>query len=199
MNKYCPECGKKLDENINICQNCGFTLKNIQQEQKKKKIPIWVIILIIGACLIPIIIVLLLIIGFTKYTVFKITSSSSVVLEGIPGYIEITYDEYEEKINKDEHFVIVISRKGCKYCELYKQVVEEITDEYEIPIYYLDLLHMTDTQYIKLGTSNDYLMENSWGTPTTLYMHGEEVIDAIGGYVDEDKLEDFLDNYFVLY
>lgn len=29
-------------------------------------------------------------------------------------------------------------------------------------------------------------MENSWGTPTTLYMHGEEVIDTIDGYVDEE-------------
>ena len=198
MNKFCPECGKELNENINTCQNCGFKLNNVHQEQKKKKIPIWGIILIIGASLIPIIIVLLLILGFMKYTVFKITSSSAVVLEGIPGYIEINYDEYEEKINKDEHFVIVISRKGCKYCELYKPVVEEITETYDIPIYYLDLSHMTTSEYIKLGTSNDYLMENSWGTPTTLYMHGEEVIDSIGGYVDEDELEDFLDNCFVM-
>ena len=57
---------------------------------------------------------------------------------------------------------------------------------------------MTNAEYIKLGTSNDYLMENSWGTPTTLYMHGEKVIDVIGGYVDEDELEDFLDDYFIM-
>lgn len=200
MNKFCPECGKELNKNINICQNCGFKLNNEQEEKKKNKMPAWGIILIVGSCLLSIIIVvILLIVILTRYTIFNVISNSRVVLEGVPGYIEITYDEYEEKIENDDHFIIVISRKGCKYCELYKPVVEEITDEYEIPIYYLDLLHMTDTQYIKLGTSNDYLMENSWGTPTTLYMHGEEVIDAIGGYVDEEELEDFLDNYFILY
>ena len=198
MNKFCSECGKELNENINICQNCGFKLNNEQEKQKKKKMPVWGIILIVGTCFLPLIVVILLIGILTRYTIFNITTNQRVVLEGIPGYIEITYDEYEEKIENNAHFIIVISREGCKYCELYKPVVEEITDTYDIPIYYLDLFHMTNAEYIKLGTSNDYLMENSWGTPTTLYMHGEKVIDVIGGYVDEDELEDFLDDYFIM-
>ena len=201
MNKICPECGKEINDNLNICQNCGNKLNNVQGEKKKKKMPVWVIILIVAACLLPVIVVLLIVLGvFAKFNIKENIniSNSGIVLEGTSGYIEITYDEYEEKIDNNEHFVVVISREGCTYCELYKPVVEEVTDKYNIPIYYLDLYHMTKNEQIRLSTSNDYLMENSWGTPTTLYMHGEEVIDAIGGYVDEEGLEDFLDNYFVM-
>lgn len=202
MNKFCSECGKEINENLNVCKNCGYKLNNIHPESKKKKMPAWAIILIVGVCLLPIIIILLIVIGvFAKHNVKENIHipNSNAVLEGTSGYIEITYDEYKEKIDNNEHFIVVISREGCPYCELYKTVVEEVTDEYDIPIYYLDLAHMTNNEYIKLGTSNDYLMENSWGTPTTLYMYGEYVIDALGGYVDEEELEDFLDDYFILY
>ena len=98
MNKICPECGKEINENLNICQNCGYRLNNIQTKNKKKKIPVWVIILIVAACLLPLIVILLVVLGvFTKFnTKVNInTSNSNIVLEGNSGYIEITYDEVD--------------------------------------------------------------------------------------------------------
>lgn len=143
---------------LNECQNYGYKLNNIQTENKKKKMSVWAIILIVGACLLPIIIILLIVIGvFAKFNVKENIniSNSNVVLERTSGYIEITYDEYEDN---NEHFIVVISREGCTYCDMYKPVVEEVTDEYDIPIYYLDLYHMTSNEQIRLSTSNDYLI-----------------------------------------
>lgn len=31
--KYCQNCGSKLEENQNICPNCGFQQSNIQRNQ----------------------------------------------------------------------------------------------------------------------------------------------------------------------
>jgi len=203
MNKKCPECGKEMNENINICPNCGFKIKDNNDNQKKKRLPVWAIILIVLGCLLPLIIVLIIIISILKVNTKVNVNTSNwgnypIVLEGRTGYTGITYEEYEEKIDNKEHFVVVIVNDGCKYCQMYKSVVEEVTENNKLPIYYINLANLTNNEYTKLSTSNYYLMENNWGTPTTLYMHGSDVIDAISGYVEETVLEDFLDNYFIM-
>ena len=49
----------------------------------------------------------------------------------------------------------------------------------------------------KLSTTNKYLKRNEWGTPTTLFMLGDRVLDSIGGYVEKDSIEAFLDGKVV--
>ena len=44
-----------------------------------------------------------------------------------------------------------------------------------------------------LSTTNSYLKKNNWGTPTTLFMLGDRVLDSIGGYVEKDTVLSFLD------
>ena len=52
----------------------------------------------------------------------------------------------------------------------------------------------------KLETSNDYLRKNSskWGTPTTIFMLGDRVLDTIGGYVDKESVLSFLNGRVVM-
>ena len=51
-----------------------------------------------------------------------------------------------------------------------------------------------------LENANSYLRKNSasWGTPTTLFMLGDRVLDSIGGYVEKDSVLAFLKDRVVM-
>ena len=55
-----------------------------------------------------------------------------------------------------------------------------------------------DDEIEEFSTSNDYLINNEWGTPTTLILNKDKVIASQQGYVDEDKLEEFIEKYVKL-
>lgn len=135
------------------------------------------------------------------FLVFKTESNKievPVKLEGDAGFIDITYDEYEEKIDSEKPFMSVIVNDGCGYCEMYIPVIEEVVSEYNLPIYKLNLANITNDEYSKLMNSNSYLKREEWGTPTTLLMQGSQVIDSIGGYTEKDSVVDFLEENVVL-
>lgn len=112
---------------------------------------------------------------------------------------KIDYSTYKEKIKNGDNFIIVIERTGCSFCEMYMPVLEDVASEYLIPIYYIDTADLTGEEYSDLGESNSYLKRNQWGTPTTLLMSGEIVVDSIGQYVEKDSfVEDFLNKNIVL-
>lgn len=135
------------------------------------------------------------------FLVFKTESNKievPVKLEGDAGFIDITYTEYEEKIDSEKPFMVVIVNDGCGYCEMYIPVIEEVASEYNLPIYKLNLANITNDEYSKLMNSNSYLKREKWGTPTTLLMQGSQVIDSIGGYTEKDSVVDFLEENVVL-
>ena len=37
------------------------------------------------------------------------------------------------------------------------------------------------------------MKKGDWGTPTTLVLQGDQVIDTLEGYVEKDELVEFLD------
>ena len=121
-----------------------------------------------------------------------------IALQGEAGFTEITYSEYEEKMNTEAPFLVVVVRDGCGYCEMYEPILEEVAGEYKIPIYYINMSNLNSEEYTALGTSNSYFKKNQgkWGTPTTLFMYGKSVIDSISGYVDKDGFVDFAKENF---
>ena len=135
------------------------------------------------------------------FLVFKTESNKievPVKLEEDAGFIDITYAEYEEKIDSEKPFMVVIVNNGCGYCEMYIPVIEEVVSEYKLPIYKLNLANLTNDEYNKLSNSNSYLKREKWGTPTTLLMQGSQVIDSIGGYTEKDSVVDFIEENVVL-
>lgn len=128
----------------------------------------------------------------------KLDIELSITLQGEVGFTEITYSEYEEKMNAKEPFLVVIVRDGCGYCEMYEPIVEEVANEYRLPIYYINMTNLNNDEYTALGTSNSYFKKNQgkWGTPTTLFMYGNSVIDSIPGYVDKDEFVKFVKENF---
>lgn len=121
-----------------------------------------------------------------------------LTLNGKAGLQQITYSEYDNKVNNNEAFIIIIERTGCGYCEMYMPIVEEVVNEVKIPIYYIDTETLTEEEFNLLSTTNAYLKKNQWGTPTTLFMLGSRVLDSIGGYVEKEAILNFLNGKVVL-
>ena len=123
----------------------------------------------------------------------KLDIELPVAVEGEAGTKTISYTEYEELMNSNKPFLMVIIQDGCGYCEMYEPVVEEVANELGIPVNYLNLTNLSSEESNKLSKSNSYLKKNQWGTPTTLFMVGDKVIDSIGQYVDKDDFLDFVE------
>ena len=128
----------------------------------------------------------------------KVDIELPVAVEGEAGTKTISYTEYEELMNSNKPFLMVIIQDGCGYCEMYEPIVEEVANEYRLPIYYINMTNLNNDEYTALGTSNSYFKKNQgkWGTPTTLFMYGNSVIDSIPGYVDKDEFVKFVKENF---
>ncbi len=114
-------------------------------------------------------------------------------LKGEVGLHEITYSEYEDMVNNGDAFVVVIERTTCGYCQQYMPIMEEETKEKKLAVTYINTDNITEEELEKLSTTNKYLKKNQWGTPTTLFMLGDRIIDSISGYVGKESIEAFLD------
>lgn len=121
-----------------------------------------------------------------------------LTLVGEKGLHEITYNEYQEKVDNGDPFIVVIESANCGYCTMYMPILEEVAEEENIPIYYIDIAALTDEDLNKLSTENKYLKKNQWGTPTTLFMLGDRVLDALGQYTEKDGVISFLEGKVVM-
>lgn len=93
MTKFCSNCGKKLEENADICLNCGVLLKknskpNKQKKEKKKGLPIWAIVLIIIGCIVLLPIIVIVMVGIFAYNIVQDS--------------DIDFDEYINDIVDEE-------------------------------------------------------------------------------------------------
>jgi len=133
----------------------------------------------------------------SKGTIAEEEVDYPLTLAGEAGLHQITYSQYEEKVENGDAFIVVIERAGCGYCVQYMPIVEDVANEKKIPIYYIDTDTLSSDEYTELSTTNNYLKRNDWGTPTTLFMLGERVLDSIGGYVEKDTVLSFIDGRVV--
>lgn len=119
-------------------------------------------------------------------------------LTGEVGLNQITYSEYANMVNEGKAFIVIIERAGCSYCQLYMPIVKEVAEEKKVAITYIDIDTLTEEEFNSLSTTNAYLKRNKLGTPTTLFMLGDRVIDTIDGYVEKTTVENFLNNRVVM-
>lgn len=122
----------------------------------------------------------------------KLDVELPLALEGEPGFTEIAYKDYETKLSEEKAFLVVIVKDGCGYCEAYEPILKEVSTEYNVPINYINLSNLTQDEYNSLSKSNSYLRTKKWGTPTTLLLYGNAVVDSISGYVEKEELVSFI-------
>jgi len=146
------------------------------------------------------VVLLIVVIGVfsTRGTIALEEINYPVTLSGEPGLRQITYSEYESLVENNETFIIVIERASCSYCQMYLPILEEVANEEQVPILYIDTDTLTSEEFNNLSTKNSYLRRNNWGTPTTLLMLGDRVLDSIGGYVEKETVLEFLDTKVVV-
>ncbi len=113
-------------------------------------------------------------------------------LSGKVGLNEITYKEYKDMVAAGDAFVVVIERTGCGYCQMYMPIMKEVAEEKKIAVTYINTDNLTEDELNELSTTNKYLRKNQWGTPTTLFMLGDRIVDSISGYVEKDSILKFL-------
>ena len=112
--------------------------------------------------------------------------------------VELTYDEFTEKIDNEESFVLCISLTTCSHCATYKPKLESVAKDYGIDLYYIDIDKYSEEEqdeFEKIINFND-------STPTTVFLrNGKETTasNRINGdvstsrIIDKLKSNDFID------
>lgn len=150
--------------------------------------------ILIGAVVLVVLVALI----STKGTKAEEEIDYPLTLAGDAGLHQMTYNDYETMVDNGDAFIVVIERAGCGYCIQYMPIVEEVANEKGIPMYYIDTDTLSTEEMNNLNNNNSFLKRNSWGTPTTLFMLGDRVIDTISGYADKETVLSFIGDRVVV-
>lgn len=105
-------------------------------------------------------------------------------------YEEIEYDEFIEKIENKDDFILFIGSSTCQHCDAFKETVKSVVKKYQIKIYYIDIHKFTEQQSNKFKT---YI--NFSSTPTTVFIYNgieKTTYNRINGNLSYDKVIDKL-------
>ncbi len=110
--------------------------------------------------------------------------------------INITVDEYLEMSKRDENLIFLLGKDDCKFCETAIPILQQLSKEYKLDIYYLNITKFTgDDQEKFLSTNNDF---SHVGTPYLFVVNQEDVIDFNNGLTDKAHYKQFFkENGFI--
>ena len=131
-------------------------------------------------------IAVILVIGLTVYAFIKDAKTESYVKE-------ITYSEFQDKVNGSKKSVILVGRDNCSHCISYKPVITKVAEEYDFTVYYINTNNINDeTDFNALW---DFLGAD--GTPTTAIVQDGKLLAMREGELTRSDLIAFLKaNYF---
>ncbi len=110
----------------------------------------------------------------------------------------IDYEQYEKLLNSKENEVIVVGQSTCSYCVQAKIILNEIAEEEDVDINYLNISYLTEDEGKEFESSLDYFEEEQWGTPLMLIVKNGKLVDIIEQLVTKDEYIDFLEENEVL-
>lgn len=121
-----------------------------------------------------------------------------LTLSGEAGLHQLTYSEYQEKIDNKEEFVVILERATCSHCVTYMPIAEQFASDNNLPMYYVDTDTFTAEDWEGFEKSNSYLRKakGDWGTPTTLVLAGSETVDYVVGVTEATELKEMYNKYF---
>ena len=119
--------------------------------------------------------------------------SSFAVEDG--HFYDITFDEVLQFIDEKKTFITVLGHQGCKWCEELFPILDEICQQKEMNIYYLDTLNDANSAQYESGSYDklaqlcaDYTTREKdeiviWA-PSIIYVQQGKVIDVHEGTVN---------------
>ena len=137
--------------------------------------------------------------GYSDYDItFEFLKDNKIIGEDQELLLNyIGYDEYDKLLNSDKKNVIVVGQSTCSYCVQAKVTLNDIVEENDITINYLNISYLTEEEGEKFESSLDYF-ENSWGTPIMIIVQDGKLVDIIEQYVDKDEYVEFLEENGVI-
>ena len=98
---------------------------------------------------------------------------------------------FKEIRDSDKVSIIYYGRPTCPACVAYYPVLEEVAEEYNLDIFYINLDEWSRTN----GTAATRIVNNFEGTPTTMIMFNGRQVAARTGRMDKEDLVEFLTNH----
>ena len=150
------------------------------------------------ALIIGVLVVIILGVFLMKGTKADLDYELPLALTGETGLKELSYAEYQEKIDNREAFVVIIERATCSHCVNFMPVAQQFAEDNNVPMYYIDTDEMTSDEWNQISTSNTFFKKNkdNWGTPTTIVLVGSKALDYIEGETDAETLLKLYNKYF---
>ncbi len=81
-------------------------------------------------------------------------------------FVKLNYKEFKEKVDNGDSFVLCVSRTTCSHCNDYKPKLLEVSNKYDVMIYYIEIDEFSNSEV-------DYF-KDSFGfdgsTPITMFI-----------------------------
>lgn len=108
----------------------------------------------------------------------------------------INYNEFKNLINNDQKSIISIGKDECKYCSELIEIFNDIIEENDISIYYLNIKNLESEEALQVQEILKKLKYNDgFTTPLTLLVENNNLIDyVIGSSSEEFFVDKFREN-----
>lgn len=106
-----------------------------------------------------------------------------------PIIVDTTVSEYFDLKKGTEKVVILFASPECGWCQKYKPIINKVSSDYELPIYYVNTQNMTNDEFEKVVNDSPYMTsKGGFGTPLTLIVGNNEEIAALEGKEEYEEV-----------
>ena len=175
----CSECGKEISDKAKKCPHCGTKYKS-ENENDRKGFPTGLMFILI----VIFVAVIFIIMNYNKKDYNNSTSGIKENTNEIIGNEIKTKNEFDKIKKSNNYSIVVVISNVCPYSEIFKPILEDVIQEYNVNIYYLNI----DSNFynsVDLDTS-------VYATPTTVIYKNGKVINNIEGYKEKNDLINIL-------
>jgi len=120
-----------------------------------------------------------------------LAESAVVKAEERRPYTDIDVNTYLDKYFEEDKSIILLGRDSCHYCQTAEPILQKISKDFNLEIFYLNTDTFTEQDVNDFISSNE-VFQNEFGTPFLFIVHQGKIVDKIDGLVDTTSYIDFL-------
>lgn len=141
-------------------------------------------------------IIIIIIAALIVFVSILLSNSNPLEVPAGSHYKMVKISEVVKMYKSNKKTIFVFGQSECGYCKLFKPVISDAAEKYDIDIYYIEYDTITSADKNKIIALDDKL--SSFGTPYTIVSEKGKIVDEISGYVGSEEFEQFLlDNGFI--